>query len=197
MLTLIAALVLAIAPEPLMGLKVDPAGGCSGPGRSSPGGAGEECACGIVSEATGSSSESWPATKNPFICCQYRPLRVLPEEPESTTTRLAARRIGGGSCCGEVGPGDAVEIRKAAQAAHTHTECLMLSQKVRSVPGVISQWQWSQHIKEDSLLKGMLAVGSWMRKIWRVILCALCKGWAFLSVDRFRIPLRTFRPTTR
>src|SRR6266700_2270536 len=98
--------------------KVEPWwGGCgwlSGLGCSSAGSVGTEPSWGTVSKACGLWSESWPINAKPFQCCQYRPLRVLPEEPESTTTRLAARRIGGGSCCGEVGLGDAVEIRKAA-----------------------------------------------------------------------------------
>jgi hypothetical protein len=107
-------------------------------------------------------------------CCQYRPLRVPPEEPESTTTALVARRIGRGACSGRGLPKHDRSDERKAQSAHC-TQRFKPSQTVLSVPGVISQWQWSQHIfKEDSFFKVMLAAGSWMGKNLAGGLCALC-----------------------
>jgi hypothetical protein len=84
---------------------------------------------------------------------------VLPEEPESTTTALVARRIGRGACSGDVCP-NTIEATNGKHKAHTRTQRFKPSQTVLSVPRVISQWQWSQHIfKEDSFPKEMPAAG--------------------------------------
>ena len=56
--------------------------------------------------------------------------------------------IGGGASGGEICP-NTTEVPNAKQVAQTRTQRINPAHTVRSVPGVISRWQRSQHIRGE------------------------------------------------